>query len=92
MKNRLNQAVLIFAIAIVLVWNYMRYTNNKKIEKYEMDKSEIMQHLTSETELDSILVMTAAAKLTDDEGVIQKAYKMADDGKREELTELFKSL
>jgi hypothetical protein len=70
----------------------MRYTNNKKIEKYEMDKSEIMQHLTSETELDSILVMTAAAKLTDDEGVIQKAYKMADDGKREELTELFKSL
>ena len=92
MNNRLNQAVLIFAIVVVLAWNYMRYTNNKKVEKYEMDKSQIMQHLESETEIDSILVMTAAAKLTDDEAKIQSAYDLAESQNREALVKLFESL
>jgi len=92
MNNRLNQAVLIFAIVVVLVWNYMRYTKNKKVEKYEMDKSQIMQHLNSETEIDSILVMTAAAKLTDDDADIQKAYDLAESRSRKELVDLFEGL
>lgn len=92
MNNRLNQAVLIFAIVVVLAWNYMRYTNNKKVEKYEMDKSQIMQHLKSETEIDSILVMTAAAKLTDDDEKIQSAYDLAESQSKEELVELFEGL
>lgn len=92
MNNRLNQAVLIFAIVVVLAWNYMRYTKNKKVEKYEMDKSQIMQHLKSETEIDSILVMTAAAKLTDDDKKIQSAYDLAKSRSREELVKLFEGL
>ena len=92
MKNRTNQAVLIFAIVVVLVWNYMRYTKNKKIEKYEMDKSQIMQHLESDTEIDSILVMTAAAKLTDDDEKIQSAYDLAESGDRQKIIKFFESL
>lgn len=92
MNNRLNQAVLIFAIVVVLAWNYMRYTNNKKVEKYEMDKSQIMQHLESETEIDSILVMTAAAKMTDDESKIQKSYELAESGDRSKLIAFFDSM
>lgn len=92
MKNRLNQAMLILAIVIVLSWLYVRRTSTKRIEKYEMDKSQIMQHLTSESEIDSILVMTAAAKLTEDDSKIQKAYDLAESQEREELVELFESL
>ena len=92
MNNRFNQAILIFAIVIVLIWNYMRYTNTKKVEKYEMDKSNIMQHLKSDTEIDSILVMTTAAKLTDDDAKIQSAYDLAECQSKEELVELFESL
>lgn len=92
MNNRLNQAVLIFAIVVVLAWNYMRYTNNKKVEKYEMDKTQIMQHLESETEIDSILVMTAAAKLTDDDEKIQTAYDLAESQSREKLVDFFEGL
>jgi len=92
MKNRLNQAMLILAIVIVLSWLYVRRTSTKRIEKYEMDKSQIMQHLTSESEIDSVLVMTAAAKLTEDEAKIQKAYDLAESQEREELVEFFESL
>ena len=92
MKNRLNQAMLILAIVIVLSWLYVRRTSTKRVEKYEMDKSQIMQHLTSESEIDSILVMTAAAKLTEDEAKIQKAYDLAESQEREELVELFETL
>lgn len=92
MKNRTNQAILIFAIVVVLVWNYMRYTKNKKVEKYEMDKSQIMQHLESDTEIDSILVMTAAAKLTDDDEKIQSAYDLAETRDRQKIIKFFESL
>jgi len=95
MNNRFNQAILIFAIAIVVAWNYMRYTNNenvKKYEKYEMDKTQILGHINSEDKLDPILVMTAAAKLTDDDSIIQKTYDLAEEDNREELVKLFKSL
>ena len=90
MNNRFNQAVLIFAIVIVFAWNYMRYTNTKKVEKYEMDKTQILEHIVSTNEIDSILTMTAAAKLTDDDQTIQSAYDLAESQNREELIELFK--
>ena len=94
MNKRLNQAILIIAIVIVLMWNYSRYTNKNKskIEKYEMDKSQIMQHLSTSTEIDSLLTMTAAAKLTDDAATIQRAYDLGESQNREELKELFESL
>jgi len=92
MNNRFNQAVLIFAIVIVLAWNYMRYTNTKKVEKYEMDKSQIMEHLNTSDEIDSLLTMTTAAKLTDDTEIIQRAYDLGESQNREELKELFESL
>ena len=78
MNKRLNQAMLVLAIVVVLTWLYMKRTSTKRIEKYEMDKSQIMQHLESDTEIDSILVMTAAAKLTDEDEKIQRAYDLAE--------------
>jgi len=57
-----------------------------------MDKSQIMQHLESDTEIDSILVMTAAAKLTDEDEKIQRAYDLAESQSKEELVELFEGL
>ena len=94
MNKRLNQAILIIAIVIVLMWNYSRYTNKNKlkIEKYEMDKSQIMEHLNTTAEIDSLLTMTAAAKLTDDAATIQRAYDLGESQNREELIELFESL
>ena len=94
MNKRLNQAILIIAIVIVLMWNYSRYTNKNKlkIEKYEMDKSQIMEHLNTSTEIDSLLTMSAAAKLTDDDQTIQSAYDLAESQNREELVKLFESL
>lgn len=92
MNIRFNQAVLIFAIVIVLAWNYMRYTNTKKVEKYEMDKTQILEHIVSANEIDSILTMTAAAKLTDNDQTIQSAYDLAESQNREELVELFNKL
>ena len=88
MNMGLNQAMLIIAIVIVIIWIYKKRASTKQIEKYEMDKSQIMQHLNSETQIDSLLVMTAAAKLTEDESEIKKSYKLAEEQKREALIEL----
>jgi len=92
MNKRLNQAMLILAIVVVLTWLYMKRTSTKRIEKYEMDKSQIMQHLESDTEIDSILVMTAAAKMTDDESKIQKSYELAESRDRSKLIDFFESM
>ena len=92
MNTKFNQAVLIFAIVIVIAWNYTRYVSHKRTEKYEMDKTEILNHISSSSELDSILVMTAAAKLTEDENVIQSVYKLAESDNREDLLTLFEGL
>ena len=94
MNKRLNQAILIIAIVIVLMWNYSRYTNMNKseIEKYEIDKLQIMDHLNTSSEIDSLLTMTAAAKLTDDDATIQRAYELGESQNREELVKLFESL
>jgi len=92
MNKRLNQAMLILAIVVVLTWLYMKRTSTKRIEKYEMDKSQIMQHLESDTEIDSILVMTTAAKMTDDESKIQKSYELAESRDRSKLVDFFESM
>tara|TARA_B100000287_G_scaffold74264_2_gene66035 strand:+ start:153 stop:431 length:279 start_codon:yes stop_codon:yes gene_type:complete len=92
MNMGLNQAMLIIAIVIVIIWLYKKRASTKQIEKYEMDKSQIMQHLNSETQVDSLLVMTAAAKLTDDDSKIKKSFKLAEEQKREALIELFDSM
>jgi len=92
MNKRLNQAMLVLAIVVVLTWLYMKRTSTKRIEKYEMDKSQIMQHLYSGNEIDSILVMTAAAKLTDEDEKIQTAYDLAESQSREKLVDFFESL
>lgn len=92
MNNRVNQAILVFAIIVILAWNYMRYKNNKLVEKYEMDKSQIMSHIQNENKIDSILVMTSAAKLTSDDAKIQNAYDLAEAGNREELVKFFETI
>lgn len=92
MKNRVNQVILVLAIIVIVAWNYMRYKNNKLVEKYEMDKSQIMSHIQNENKIDSILVMTSAAKLTSDDAKIQNAYDLAEAGNREELIKFFESI
>ena len=93
MTNRVNQAVLIIAIIAVLAWVYMKYTTHcKGIEKYEMDKSQIMNHITTSSKIDSVLTMTAAAKLTTDDALIQQAYDLAKTENREELVKFFEKL
>lgn len=92
MKNRVNQAVLIFAIVIVLVWNYMRYTNKKLVERYETDKEELLRRIIGDEELKPVLTMVSVAKLTSDQSVTQRAYDLAASDKREELVKLVESL
>ena len=92
MNNRFNQAVLIFAIVIVLAWNYMRYTNTKKVEMYETDKEELIRRINSGEELKPVLTMVSVVKLTNNQSIAQRAYDLAASDKREELIELVESL
>jgi len=91
MKNRLNQAVLIFAIVLVLVWNYMRYTN-KITEKYETDKEYVLNKIKNNEKLKPVLIMISVSKLTKDKSISQRAYQLAELGQHEELIQLVESL
>lgn len=92
MKNRVNQAVLILAIVIVLAWNYMRYTNKNLVERYETDKEDLLRRIKSDEELKPVLTMVSVTKLTTDQSVAQQAYDLASSDKREELVKLVESL
>lgn len=92
MKNRVNQAVLIFAIVVVLAWNYMRYTNKKLIERYETDKEFLLRRLKGDEELKPVLTMISVSKLSSDQSVTQQAYDLAASDKREELIKLVEGL
>jgi len=92
MKNRVNQAVLIFAIVVVLAWNYMRYTNKKLIERYETDKEFLLRRLKGGEELKPVLTMISVSKLSSDQSVTQQAYDLAASDSREELIKLVEGL
>lgn len=96
MKNRVNQAILIFAVLMVVVWNYMKYTNNKMVETYESDwetnREIIINKIIEDEELKPVLTMVSVSKLTADENIIQQAYDLAASNNREELVELINSL
>ena len=96
MKNRVNQAILIFAVLMVVVWNYMKYTNNKMVETYESDwetnREIIINKIIEDEELKPVLTMVSVSKLTADENIIQQAYDLAASNNREELVELIDSL
>lgn len=92
MKNRLNQAVLIFAIVVVLGWIYMRYTNSQIIEMYETDKEELLRKINEDEELKPVLTMVSVSKLTKDTSISQRAYELAAADEREELIQLVESL
>ena len=92
MKNCVNQAALILAIVIVLIWNYMRYTNKKVVERYETDKEDLIRRIKSDQELKPVLTMVSVTKLTNDQSVAQQAYNLASSDKREELVKLIESL
>ena len=34
MNDRVNKVILVLAIIAIIAWNYMRYKNNKVVEKY----------------------------------------------------------
>jgi hypothetical protein len=92
MKNRVNQAVLIFAIIVVLAWNYMRYTNKKLVERYETDKEELLRRIDGDEELKPVLTMVSVTKITSDQSIAQRAYDLAASNNREELMKLVESL
>lgn len=92
MKNRVNQAVLIFAIVVVLAWNYMRYTNKKLVERYETDKEFLLRKLKGDGKLKPVLTMISVSKLTSDQSITQQAYDLAASDKREELIKLVEGL
>jgi hypothetical protein len=94
MKIRTNQAILIFAIVVVLAWNYRRYmnTNKQMVEMYETDKEELIRRINSGEELKPVLTMVSVIKLTNNQSIAQRAYDLAASDKREELIELVESL
>ena len=92
MNNRFNQAVLIFAILVVLAWNYKRYTNKNLVERYETDKEDLLRRIKSDEELKPVLTMVSVSKLTTDQSVAQQAYDLVSSDKREELVKLVESL
>jgi vacuolar-type H+-ATPase catalytic subunit A/Vma1 len=81
---------------MVVVWNYMKYTNNKMVETYESDwetnREIIINKIIEDEELKPVLTMVSVSKLTADENIIQQAYDLAASNNREELVELINSL
>ena len=69
-----NTTVIVVIVVLLAAWIIKR---RKTSEKYGAQKAEIITNIKSADKLDSLLAMTAAAKLTKDEAIIQSAYTLA---------------
>lgn len=84
-----NTTVIVVIVVLLAAWIIKR---RKTSEKYGAQKAEIIANIKSADKLDSLLAMTAAAKLTKDEAIIQSAYTLASEQKKPELVKLFEKL
>lgn len=91
LKFKLNQAVLVLAIIIVMYWIYRR-TRVELLEGGELKKSEAMTYLEVTEEPNAFILYGMVKKQTDDEEVQKKVLTLATEEKWDEVKELLKTI
>lgn len=91
LKFKLNQAVLVLAIIIVMYWIYRR-TRVELLEGGELKKSEAMTYLEVTEEPNAFILYGMVKKQTDDEEVQKKVLTLATEKKWDEIKELLKTI
>ena len=91
LKFKLNQAVLVLAIIIVMYWIYRR-TRVELLEGEKLNKSEAMTYLEVTEEPNAFILYGMVKKQTDDEEVQKKVLTLATEKKWDEIKELLKTI
>lgn len=91
LKFKLNQAVLVLAIIIVMYWIYRR-TRVELLEGGELKKSEAMTYLEVTEEPNAFILYGMVKKQTDDEEIQKKVLTLATEKKWDEVKELLKTI
>ena len=91
LKFKLNQAVLVLAIIIVMYWIYRR-TRVELLEGGELKKSEAMTYLEVTEEPNAFILYGMVKKQTDDEEIQKKVLTLATEKKWDEIKELLKTI
>ena len=91
LKFKLNQAVLVLAIIIVMYWIYRR-TRVELLEGEKLNKSEAMTYLEVTEEPNAFILYGMVKKQTDDEEVQKKVLTLATEEKWDEVKELLKTI
>ena len=91
LKFKLNQAVLVLAIIIVMYWIYRR-TRVELLEGGKLKKSEAMTYLEVTEEPNAFILYGMVKKQTDDEEIQKKVLTLATEKKWDEVKELLKTI
>ena len=91
LKFKLNQAVLVLAIIIVMYWIYRR-TRVELLEGEKLNKSEAMTYMEVTEEPNAFILYGMVKKQTDDEEVQKKVLTLATEEKWDEVKELLKTI
>jgi len=91
LKFKLNQAVLVLAIIIVMYWIYRR-TRVELLEGGELKKSEAMTYLEVTEEPNAFILYGMVKKQTDDEEIQKKVLTLGTEKKWDEVKELLKTI
>lgn len=91
LKFKLNQAVLVLAIIIVMYWIYRR-TRVELLEGGELKKSEAMTYMEVTEEPNAFILYGMVKKQTDDEEIQKKVLTLATEKKWDEVKELLKTI
>ena len=91
LKFKLNQAVLVLAIIIVMYWIYRR-TRVELLEGGELKKSEAMTYMEVTEEPNAFILYGMVKKQTDDEEIQKKVLTLATEKKWDEIKELLKTI
>lgn len=91
LKFKLNQAVLVLAIIIVMYWIYRR-TRVELLDGEKLNKSEAMTYLEVTEEPNAFILYGMVKKQTDDEEMQKKVLTLATEKKWDEVKELLKTI
>ena len=91
LKFKLNQAVLVLAIIIVMYWIYRR-TRVELLEGEKLNKSEAMTYMEVTEEPNAFILYGMVKKQTDDEEIQKKVLTLATEEKWDEVKELLKTI
>ena len=91
LKFKLNQAVLVLAIIIVMYWIYRR-TRVELLDGEKLNKSEAMTYMEVTEEPNAFILYGMVKKQTDDEEIQKKVLTLATEEKWDEVKELLKTI